>query len=89
MASEWPNIVWLSMNQAHADSADQYSWDEDDEPFSHGANHGRIGIYLHRDAARAWQAFRDFLNGTADQWIKKVSHAEHRGYNEGWKDGRS
>lgn len=26
-------------------------------------------VFLHRDAARAWQTVRDFLDGKAEQWM--------------------
>ena len=43
--------------------------------------------YLHRDAARAWQAFRDFLNGTAEEWAEREADAYADGENDGFDRG--
>jgi hypothetical protein len=41
------------------------------------------------ETARAWQALRDFLNGTPEQWQARVrvqcNYAYQIGYDEGWE----
>ena len=39
-------------------------------------------------AARAWQAFRDFLNGTPEQWREACALARALGYDDGVRGGR-
>lgn len=38
-----------------------------------------LEIYVHRDAARAWQAVRDWLNGTPEQWQARAMNEYFRG----------
>ena len=58
MASEWPAIIF-----AKADAMGWWTW-----PGSwHGEEDHVANLYIHRDSARAWQAFRDFLNGVGEQ----------------------
>lgn len=53
MASEWPFAWCLGGGQA--------GWDPSMEPEYDDAEPHSVP-YIHRDAARAWQAFRDWLN---------------------------
>jgi len=44
--------------------------------------------YLHCGAARAWQAFRDWCDGTAEQWRRMVMHGR-ASFTEGVEFGRT
>ena len=59
MASEWPVFVALPRDVLH--DRDHWVWDKHCEK---PTNIGDVEWerYIHRDAARAWQAFRDWLN---------------------------
>lgn len=35
--------------------------------------HAPRELYIHRDAARAWQHVRDFFNGTPGQWLEQIA----------------
>ena len=41
------------------------------------------------DAARAWQAFRDFLNGTPKEWARHALDQYLRGVKEGLNGGQA
>jgi len=45
--------------------------------------------YVHVDAARAWQAFRDFLNGTPKEWARHALDQYLRGVREGLNGGQA
>lgn len=42
-----------------------------------------------REAARAWQAFRDFLNGTPKEWARHALDQYLRGVREGLNGGQA
>lgn len=65
MASEWPAWLWVDDTTAY-DYDPRGQWTPDDEP-ENDSNAPTTRLYLHRDAARAWQAFRDWLNGVGDR----------------------
>jgi hypothetical protein len=47
--------------------AHHYAWTEAEEPDLDDDEHEFSDhLYLHRDAARAWQALRDWLNATKE-----------------------
>lgn len=77
MTSEWPFAWRLGGGQA--------GWDRSMEPEYDDAEPHSVP-YIHRDAARAWQAFRDFLNGTPEQWHYKCVWSYDRGYADGYDD---
>ena len=54
-------------------------WGIDDE--------AEVSVYIHRDAARAWQAFRDWLDGTAADWMREIDNLLYAQYLSDVKDG--
>ena len=79
MASEWP--AWVVLYAAYdkaADSYEAFSLSDDNWPWRVSLEK-ESGMYLHRDAARAWQAFRDWCDGTAEQWQARAVKAYNRG----------
>ena len=56
-------------------------WSIDEEPIP-GVDSNEDGIYIHRDAARAWQALRDWLNGNQYQWYARGYEASHENRRE-------
>lgn len=46
--------------------------------------YGGPGVW---ETARAWQAFRDFLNGTPEQWAEREADAYAEGENDGFDRG--
>ena len=94
MTSEWPVFVYLgeSLDEPYAanDAGTYYRdssgervrgpvWELDCDVFD--------PVYIHRDAARAWQAFRDFLNGVDDgemvDWRHALRECRINSYREG------
>lgn len=59
----WPAWTWLYELEANAGRGSQ-QWIESD-PFK------QTMPYIHVEAARAWQALRDWLNGTPEEWIER------------------
>jgi len=43
-------------------------------------------LYIRISSARAWQAFRDFLNGTPEQWRQYAESMYAYGRQLGWED---
>ena len=80
MASEWPFAWCLGGGQA--------GWDPSMEPEYDDAEPHSVP-YIHRDAARAWQAFRDFLNGTPKEWARHALDQYLRGVKEGLNGGQA
>ena len=77
MASEWPAWVVL-YDPRDRGATDPY--EAFDHPWSWRLSlEKESGMYLHRDAARAWQAFRDWCDGTAEQWQARAVKAYNRG----------
>ena len=79
MASEWP-FGYEPREQFRV-------WAGHHEP-EHDSGRGKDEPYVHRDAARAWQAFRDWLDGTPEQWARAVSMAWQAGRDQGIRAGR-
>ena len=75
MASEWPAWMWRSDGSGVIDG----------DPWL-GAAELLTDTYLHRDAARAWQALRDWLNGTPEQWQQYAEGMYAYGRQLGWED---
>jgi hypothetical protein len=44
--------------------------------------------YVRTDAARAWQALRDWLDGTAEQWQAAKEAAAALAYTQGYRHAR-
>jgi glycine/D-amino acid oxidase-like deaminating enzyme len=63
----WPAWVWHYWAEARAVRG-QWPWIEEDDC-------EEMEPYIHRDAARAWQALRDWLDGTAEQWLPDAALA--------------
>lgn len=45
------------------------------------------GRHRAEECARAWQALRDFLNGTAEEWAEREADAYADGENDGFDRG--
>lgn len=43
-------------------------------------------LFIREDAARAWQAFRDWLNGSVEQWQQYAESMYAYGRQLGWED---
>lgn len=89
MASEWlnwdrdepmPPLIGVE-REGMRWFAHECAWGDLDE--SEGAT---FDMYLHRDAARAWQAFREWCDGSADDWQRECVTAYDRGYEDGYGD---
>ena len=79
MASEWPAVVTVNIDNAWSFRIPTWAMEADP--------HEMASVYLHRDAARAWQAFRDWLNGTPEQWEEREADAYAEGENDGFDRG--
>lgn len=44
------------------------------------------GRHRAEECARAWQAFRDFLNGSVEQWVQYAEGMYAYGRQLGWED---
>lgn len=66
---EWYPFAW--MLEDGRDSFCDFDWPAKnaDLRVHWGVGEWMVG-YVRVDAARAWQAFRDFLNGTVEQWME-------------------
>lgn len=95
--SEWRGANPFIMNPYR--DADNYGWNEWDETDLSKSPDSRLcraldGTFgpcepaMYVRAARAWQAFRDFLNGTPEQWAKTVLRAWRSGREYGREDAR-
>lgn len=47
---------------------------------------GGYRMYIHVEAARHWQAFRDFLNGSPERWMEYAMNVFERGRSQGYYD---
>ena len=43
-------------------------------------------LFIREDAARAWQALRDWLDGSVEQWQERSLNSYMKGYDEGYED---
>lgn len=96
MASEWPEFkldhTWPAFCWLEGDVADEIAsgWMEwlpehettVDEDIGNAAR-----VYLSVDAARAWQAFRDWLNGSVEQWNELLANACTDARGDGFQEG--
>lgn len=80
MASEWPFAWNLGGGQS--------VWDFSMEPECDETETDSVP-YIHRDAARAWQAFRDWCDGTAEQWMRRLVIHGRASFTEGVEFGRT
>lgn len=97
---EWPAfaVVATDMGPAFALDGTYVDWGSHSE-----RNWDDSSPYIHRDAARmwanaivgahamamcqAWQHFRDFLNGTPEQWAEREQAAYEQGFEIGYLRG--
>ena len=92
MASEWP--AWVVLYAAYdkaADSYEAFSLSDDNWPWRVSLEK-ESGMYLHRDAARAWHAFMQWCDGTAEQWqelLESEQAARGDAYWAGYDDGQA
>ena len=88
MASEWPVAVLVYRNGLKNPGSPYLAFDEGDRWPNEATN-----IYLHRDAARAWQALRDWCDGTALEWqiraAEDFAEGENLGFGRGMKAARA
>lgn len=73
--------------------ASDYEWPAELQAGAMWGGEIRRATYTLNDAARAWQAFRDFLNGSVEQWNELLADAcidaRGDGYWDGYEDGQS
>lgn len=72
---DWFPFVWLTPNSFDAHEDLDWPATNADLRVHWGVGEWMAG-YVRVDAARAWQAFRDFLNGSVEQWQRKVIEAK-------------
>ncbi len=72
--NKWPAWVWLDDSTSYDYDA-RCEWGVWNEPVSDLVE-PVTEVYIRRDAARAWQALRDLLDGTTEQWREMVRRHE-------------